>query len=107
MAGAEHAILRPKRATQRRLLALDGGGIRGLITVGILEHSEEDLRQASGRAEFRLADYFDFIGGTSTGAILAAVLSAGLSVAELRQFYQESGPLMFEKELLLKRAWSK
>jgi patatin-like phospholipase/acyl hydrolase len=50
-------------------LALDGGGIRGLLTLGILEKLEADLRAANGgSASFRLCDYFDFIGGTSTGA---------------------------------------
>ena len=108
MAEDKASIFEPKQSGQRRLLALDGGGIRGLITLGILEGVEADLRQASGRGEsFRLADYFDFIGGTSTGAILAAGLSTGLSVAELLDFYRTSGPLMFEKQFLLKRAWSK
>jgi Patatin-like phospholipase len=102
------ARLKPKQDGQRRMLALDGGGIRGLITLGILEKIEADLRQTSGKGDaFRLADYFDFIGGTSTGAIIATGLSVGLSVSDLLNFYQQSGPLMFQKEILFKRAWNK
>lgn len=108
MASANSSILEPKRPGQRRLLALDGGGIRGLITLGILEKMEMDLRRILKKdARFRLADYFDFIGGTSTGAILATGLSLGLSTAELTKFYLEAGPLMFKKEELLDRLWSK
>ena len=53
----------------RRMLSLDGGGIRGLITLGILESMEKMLREASSAGEnFRLGEWFDYIGGTSTGA---------------------------------------
>lgn len=108
MPEADHEILKPRRPGQRRLLALDGGGIRGLITLGILEKLEADLRAASGAgAGFRLADYFDFIGGTSTGAILAAGLSIGKSVEELINFYKTCGAEMFEANAILERLWSK
>ena len=83
MTDTDYPILKPKHAGQRRLLALDGGGIRGLVTLGILEKLEADLGAASGvGASFRLSDYFDFIGGTSTGAILAAGLAIGKSVED-------------------------
>ena len=60
----------------RKMLALDGGGIRGLISLGILKHLEEKLTLLSGRgSKFRLCDYFDYIAGTSTGAIIAAGLA--------------------------------
>ena len=99
-------LLQSKKPGQRRMLALDGGGIRGLITLGILERFEADLRQALKAGDgFRLSDYFDFIGGTSTGAIIAAGLSKGLSVGEIITFYKTAGPMMFEKQSLLNRAW--
>jgi predicted acylesterase/phospholipase RssA len=108
MADTDYAILKPKHSGQRRLLALDGGGIRGLVTLGILEKLEADLRAASGTgASFRLSDYFDFIGGTSTGAILAAGLAIGKSVEDLIAFYRTCGAQMFEANAMLKRAWSK
>lgn len=89
----------------RRMLSLDGGGIRGLITLGILEELERQLRGAvgQGRAEFRLCDYFDYVAGTSTGAIIAAGLARGMSVAELIAFYERTGRQMFEKTFLLER----
>ena len=47
------------------MLALDGGGIRGLLTLGILEKIEALV------AGEKLGEYFDYIAGTSTGAIIA------------------------------------
>jgi Patatin-like phospholipase len=108
MAADTYPVLQPKKDGQRRLLALDGGGIRGLITLGILEKIETDLRRILDRDKnFRLADYFDYIGGTSTGAILAVGLSLRKSVAELIDFYLKAGPLMFQKETLYDRLWNK
>ncbi|MGZ6613113.1 MAG: patatin-like phospholipase family protein [Solirubrobacteraceae bacterium] len=88
----------------RRLLALDGGGIRGLITIEILGEIEATLRQRLGAGEeFVLADYFDYIGGTSTGAIIATCLALGMPVERIRRFYEESGRAMFDKASLLRR----
>jgi patatin-like phospholipase/acyl hydrolase len=69
------------------LLSLDGGGIRGLITLGILRELEKKLahRTAQGAA-FRLGEWFDYVGGTSTGAIIAAGLARGMAVQDLIQF---------------------
>ena len=92
----------PKRP--HRLLALDGGGIRGLITLGILGEMEQKLAKRTGEGSaFRLGKWFDYIGGTSTGAIIAAGLARGMAVDELVQFYRDSGKAMFEKTSLLKR----
>ncbi|MGE0816592.1 MAG: patatin-like phospholipase family protein [Vicinamibacterales bacterium] len=81
----------------KRLLALDGGGIRGLITLELLARMEAHLRERSHGAVDVLADYFDYIGGTSTGAIIAAGLSLGMRVDELTRFYESSGAEMFDK----------
>lgn len=92
---------------QRKILALDGGGIRGVITLGILRKIENDLKKALGKDNaFCLADYFDYIGGTSTGAIIAAGLSLGMKVEELLDFYEKNGEAMFDKAFLLKRVKS-
>ncbi|MCA9481166.1 MAG: patatin-like phospholipase family protein, partial [Nitrospira sp.] len=53
--------------------------------------------------DFRLCEYFDYVAGTSTGAIIAACLSWGMSVDEIRKFYLESGKDMFDKAGLLDR----
>src|SRR5688500_4014964 len=87
-----------------RLLALDGGGIRGLITIEILGEIERTLQGRLGRkSDFVLADYFDYIAGTSTGAVIGTCLSLGMRVDEIRTFYLESAELMFEKAALFKR----
>lgn len=88
----------------KKILALDGGGIRGMITVEVLAEIENLLRQELGGGDdFVLADYFDFVAGTSTGAIIAACISIGMKVSDIRTFYIESGKEMFDKAFLLKR----
>jgi hypothetical protein len=88
----------------KRILALDGGGIRGIITLEILARLESLLReQSGGRDDFGLADYFDFIAGTSTGAIISAALSLGMTVTDIRSFYLETGREMFEQASVLRR----
>jgi hypothetical protein len=84
----------------RRMLALDGGGIRGLITLGILSQIEELIHQETGQ---KLCEYFDYIAGTSTGAIIAAGLSLGKTTADLVDFYKSCGEEMFEPSKLLQR----
>ncbi len=91
-------------SVKRKILALDGGGIRGVLTLEILAELEQQLRSKLSRDEsFRLSDYFDYIGGTSTGAIIAAGLSIGMSVEKLLSFYESKGEAMFDKAFLLKR----
>jgi len=88
----------------RKILSLDGGGIRGVLTLEILAELEKKLREKSTTGDkFRLSEYFDYIGGTSTGAIIAAGLSLGKSAEELLNFYKEKGEAMFDKAFLLKR----
>ncbi len=88
----------------RKILALDGGGIRGVITLEILAEMEQQLKQKLNKGDdFRLGDYFDYIGGTSTGAIIAAGLSIGMSVQQLLDFYLNKGKDMFDKTFILKR----
>ena len=99
-----HLETRYSTQQPRKLLALDGGGIRGVLTLQVLIKMEDLLREKSGQGEnFRLCNYFDYIGGTSTGAIIAAGLAIGKSARFLSDFYQEVGPAMFEKAFILKR----
>lgn len=89
---------------QRKLLALDGGGIRGIIAIEILAKIEATLRRELQQGEdFVLADYFDYIAGTSTGAIIATCLALGMKVRDVREFYLQSGADMFDKASVLRR----
>jgi patatin-like phospholipase/acyl hydrolase len=88
----------------RKLLALDGGGIRGIITIEVLAKIESLLQEKLGADDkFLLADYFDYIAGTSTGAIIASCLSWGMRVSEVREFYINQGENMFDSASLLKQ----
>ena len=85
----------------KRILALDGGGIRGIVTLGYLQRIEDILRaRVGGDPNFRLADYFDLIAGTSTGAIIAAGLARGMLVREIDDMYMRLG-----KEVFFKSMW--
>jgi predicted acylesterase/phospholipase RssA len=80
----------------KRILALDGGGIRGAITLGYLERMERLLRERYQRPDLVLADYFDLIGGTSTGAVIAAALAIGMDAASVKQLYLDLGERIFK-----------
>jgi hypothetical protein len=88
----------------RKLLALDGGGIRGALTLEVLVKLEALLAQATGKgSSFRLCEFFDYMGGTSTGAIIATALARGMSAKEVLDFYREAGPVMFDKAFIFAR----
>lgn len=93
---------RIKSQGSKKILALDGGGIRGMMTVEVLAGIEELLRKELGKGpEFVLADYFDFVAGTSTGAIIAACISLGMSASQIGKFYEDNGEAMFDEAFLL------
>lgn len=82
----------------KRILALDGGGVRGILSLAILERMEAVLRERSANpGAFRLCQYFDLIGGTSTGSIIASGLALGLSAGELLQLYKELSAKVFKR----------
>jgi uncharacterized protein len=83
-------------AGPKRILALDGGGIRGILTLQYLKVIETMLRDRFTNPNLLLCDYFDLIGGTSTGAILAAGLAYGKSVDELQTLYRTLGESVFQ-----------
>jgi predicted acylesterase/phospholipase RssA len=84
----------------KRLLALDGGGVRGALTVAFLERIEALLGEHYGR-QVRLGDHFDLVGGTSTGAIIAGALALGYRTAQVKDFYLRLAPFAFKR-----RRWS-
>lgn len=84
---------------KRRILALDGGGVRGLLSLGVLSELENELRRRSGDRNYRLSQYFDLIGGTSTGSIIATALAFGWEVSEVWATYRRLMPRVFGKTI--------
>jgi hypothetical protein len=80
----------------KRMLSLDGGGVRGAISIAFLERLEKLIEEVEGRPTL-LSDWFDFIGGTSTGAIIAGALALGFRAADVRKFYHTLGPKVFRR----------
>jgi uncharacterized protein len=72
----------------RRILSIDGGGIKGAFPASFLAAVEDSI-------EDRVADHFDLIVGTSTGGIVALGLGLGLSATDILRFYEDSGPKVF------------
>ncbi|ONM27183.1 patatin-like protein 1 [Zea mays] len=86
------------------ILSIDGGGIRGLIPATIIAHLEAKLQELDG-PDARIADYFDVIAGTSTGALLTSMLAAPdennrplFAAKDLNTFYLENGPKIFPQK---------
>ncbi|MGF1534671.1 MAG: patatin-like phospholipase family protein [Bernardetiaceae bacterium] len=97
---------RPTQKNTRltRILSLDGGGIRGILPGQVLVSLEKKLQQKSGDPTVRVADYFDFFAGTSTGGILTCALLAPdtqspprsrYSAADAVDIYLEHGSEIF------------
>ena len=74
-----------------RILSLDGGGAKGFYTLGVLNEIEAMI------APGRLCDHFDIIFGTSTGAIIAALLALGHTVAEVHKLYRDHVPTVMKR----------
>ncbi len=73
----------------RKILSIDGGGIKGVFPASFLSVIEE----TTGK---KISDYFDLIVGTSTGGIIALGLGMGFSAKEILGFYEELGPEVFQ-----------
>ena len=84
----------------KRILALDGGGVRGILTLQYLKRMENLLRKRTGDdPNFRLSQYFDLIGGTSTGSIIATGLALGWTVEKLETLYNQLAEQVFQKSI--------
>lgn len=79
----------------KRILSFDGGGIRGIFSLQIAARIEQLFRDEHGRSDLVLADVVDLFAGTSTGAIIAAFLAWGASVADVEALYLSRGKQMF------------
>jgi len=86
-----------ERPGPKKLLACDGGGVRGIVSIEILARIEVELRKLTDNPQLVLADYFDYVAGSSVGAIIATLVALGLSVDQIRQFFAASASEMFQK----------
>lgn len=77
-----------------KILSLDGGGVRGYLTAIFLKKIEEHLDHKTGE-KIPLGLRFDLIAGTSTGGIIAGLLSIGKSASEILEMYEADIPLIF------------
>lgn len=89
----------------KKVLSLDGGGIRGALTLGYLKKIETLLREKQNNPNLVLSDYFDLIGGTSTGSIIAAALAVGMEVDTITNKYMTLGGKIFGKKLDWWKPW--
>lgn len=76
---------------KRKILCLDGGGIKGL-------YSAEILTEFENAAGGNICDYFDMISGTSTGGIIAAGLALGIPAEQIRNLYKEQASRIFPQD---------
>ena len=76
----------------KKILSIDGGGIRGIVPGQVLVALEAKLQKGSGNPKARLADYFDFFAGTSTGGILTCLYlcPSGENAAKARYSAEEA-----------------
>lgn len=89
----QEAMMKPFR--KHVAIAIDGGGIKGVIVTRALEMLQRELGKP-------LKQVFGLTAGTSTGAIISAGIAAGLSASQLHRLYLELGPAIFKKTL---RGW--
>lgn len=89
----------------KKILSIDGGGIRGIVPGQVLTALESKIQQRIQNPKARLADYFDFFAGTSTGGILTCIYlcpsaddptKAQFSAEEAVALYLEYGDDIFD-----------
>lgn len=82
----------------KRILAVDGGGARGILPATVLMH----LEKLAGRLGHRL---FDLVCGTSTGGIIACGIGKAVSAAEIRALYTDHGGEIFRRRWPVYSRW--
>lgn len=91
--------------SKKKVLAIDGGGMKGIVSAVLLRSLEDRLQYHSNNYKARIADYFDLIAGTSTGSILTALYlfpnergESKFSAKEVVDCYYEYGEYIFKKQ---------
>jgi len=87
-----------------KILSLDGGGIRGVLSARLLQEVETILKDEKKQ---KLHEYFDLVAGTSTGSILAAGITCQMNAGEIIKVYMEHGKDIFLKSVRWQRKWRK
>lgn len=85
-----------------KILSLDGGGIRGVVSLQMLKEVERQIRETH---HLELYQYFDMITGTSTGSIIAAGLAKGLNTTRLLELYQKKAKQIFPQPTNFEKPW--
>ena len=98
MKQTSHLTSRWNHGGPKRILTVDGGGARGMIAIQFLREIEKQVCTTDGCKV--LVDYFDLIGGTSTGSIIASLLALGKSVEEIDAIYRSLTGVVFKKRWL-------
>jgi patatin-like phospholipase/acyl hydrolase len=86
---------------RKRILTIDGGGVRGIVAIAFLKEMERELRQQHGKPDLVLADVFDMIAGTSVGSMLATMIALGKETAEIEAAFRDLAPKIFSGRLTL------
>ncbi|HPI82269.1 MAG TPA: patatin-like phospholipase family protein [Candidatus Paceibacterota bacterium] len=87
------------------ILAIDGGGIRGIVPAAILDYLERKIQEIQGDSRIRISSLFDFVSGTSTGSIVGSLMLVPgdrkniplYSMKEIMDLYIQMGPEVFKK----------
>lgn len=93
----ERVAQRFKADGPKRILSIDGGGVRGIVAIAFLERIEKVLREQHGNDTLVLSDYFDLIGGTSVGSMIATQLAMGDDVKTVRERFVDFATVVFEQ----------
>lgn len=86
-----------------QIIALSGGGIRGLFCIKVLADLEQDLADESGDPDYSIAQHFDLICGTSVGGLLALGLAYGLNARQLLSIIDQRRKDIFPQYYSLNR----
>ena len=87
----------------KRILALDGGGLRGIVSIAFLAEIEKQLREETGNPNLVLSDVFDLVIGTSVGSMLATMIALGHPVEEIEAKFREMAGKIFTGRMTIFR----
>ncbi len=86
---------------RKRILTIDGGGVRGIVAIAFLKEMERELRQHTAKPDLVLADVFDMVAGTSVGSMLATMIALGKETAEIEAAFRDLAPKIFAGRLTI------